>query len=200
MIKYPYSLLLRLYYNTFKLYTKYINYINRCYTIGNISRTQANINRDNISRLIEKGLSPSQIIEQLQIDRSTYFRYVKQLRARDEKIWEKVEIDNAKYRALSLLRSFEETVRVCTNIANSERCSNKDRIEARKAVDMANAHIFRLVHEGPMFNTMPEVKRISDTIPRSDVRVLQLDSTTDDTISPDNIVYHNKDNNKEIIE
>ena len=75
----------------------------------------------------------------------------------ETEIWSKVEIDSARYRGLALLRSFEDTVRICTTIAQSNNVSNKDRIEACKARDIANAHILRLVSEGTMFRHMPEV-------------------------------------------
>ena len=128
-----------------------------------------------ISKLLNQGLSHDQIIEQLKIDRSTFYRYLKTMRDIETEIWSKVEIDSARYRGLALLRSFEDTVRICTTIAQSNNVSNKDRIEACKARDIANAHILRLVSEGTMFRHMPEVH-----------------AYTNDNIDNNN----NKDNNK----
>ena len=125
--------------------------------MGNISKIEAQNNRNIISKLLNQGLSHDQIIEQLKIDRSTFYRYLKQMRDIETEIWSKVEIDSARYRGLALLRSFEDTVRICTTIAQSHNVSNKDRIEACKARDIANAHILRLVSEGTMFRHMPEV-------------------------------------------
>ena len=131
--------------------------------MGNISKIEAQNNRNIISKLLNQGLSHDQIIEQLKIDRSTFYRYLKQMRDIETEIWSKVEIDSARYRGLALLRSFEDTVRICTTIAQSNNVSNKDRIEACKARDIANAHILRLVSEGTMFRHMPEVKAYSNT-------------------------------------
>ena len=125
--------------------------------MGNITKVEAQNNRNIISKLLNQGLSHDQIIEQLKIDRSTFYRYLKQMRDIETQIWSKVEIDSARYRGLALLRSFEDTVRICTTIAQSNNVSNKDRIEACKARDIANAHILRLVSEGTMFRHMPEV-------------------------------------------
>ncbi len=125
--------------------------------MGNITKVEAQNNRNMISKLLNQGLSHDQIIEQLKIDRSTFYRYLKQMRDIETEIWSKVEIDSARYRGLALLRSFEDTVRICTTIAQSNNVSNKDRIEACKARDIANAHILRLVSEGTMFRHMPEV-------------------------------------------
>ena len=126
--------------------------------MGNITKIEAQNNRNIISKLLNQGLSHDQIIEQLKIDRSTFYRYLKQMRDIETQIWSKVEIDSARYRGLALLRSFEDTVRICTTIAQSNNVSNKDRIEACKARDIANAHILRLVSEGTMFRHMPEVR------------------------------------------
>ena len=125
--------------------------------MGNISKIESQNNRNIISKLLNQGLSHDQIIEQLKIDRSTFYRYLKQMRDIETQIWSKVEIDSARYRGLALLRCFEDTVRICTTIAQSNNVSNKDRIEACKARDIANAHILRLVSEGTMFRHMPEV-------------------------------------------
>ena len=57
--------------------------------------------------------------------------------------------------------------RICTQIALDPHTSNKDKIEARRSVDMANAHIYKLVSEGPIFHQLPElkvkVKELTDT-------------------------------------
>ena len=131
--------------------------------MGNITKVEAQNNRNIISKLLNQGLSHDQIIEQLKIDRSTFYRYLKQMRDIETEIWSKVEIDSARYRGLALLRSFEDTVRICTTIAQSNNVSNKDRIEACKARDIANAHILRLVSEGTMFRHMPEVHAYDST-------------------------------------
>jgi len=146
--------------------------------MGNISKIEAQNNRNIISKLLNQGLSHDQIIEQLKIDRSTFYRYLKQMRDIETEIWSKVEIDSARYRGLALLRSFEDTVRICTTIAQSNNVSNKDRIEACKARDIANAHILRLVSEGTMFRHMPEVHAYDSNIDNNN-KELEYNSNTD---------------------
>jgi len=150
--------------------------------MGNISKIEAQNNRNIISKLLNQGLSHDQIIEQLKIDRSTFYRYLKQMRDIETEIWSKVEIDSARYRGLALLRSFEDTVRICTTIAQSNNVSNKDRIEACKARDIANAHILRLVSEGTMFRHLPEVHAYDSSI-----------SNNSSNIDNNNIINNNKE-------
>ena len=153
--------------------------------MGNITKVEAQNNRNMISKLLNQGLSHDQIIDQLKIDRSTFYRYLKQMRDIETQIWSKVEIDSARYRGLALLRSFEDTVRICTTIAQSNNVSNKDRIEACKARDIANAHILRLVSEGTMFRHMPEVHAYHT----------DNSSNIDSTNTNNNIINNNKLNN-----
>lgn len=161
--------------------------------MANISKAKAQEIRDNITKYLSDGLSHDDIISKLSIDRSTFYRYLKQMRDIETKIWSKVEIDSARYRGLALLRSFEDTVRICTQIAQSNGTSNKDRIEACKARDMANAHILRLVSEGTMFRHLPEVKVYMDHNTQdnnnnniiNNNKLLNTDSVSDSVDVPD---------------
>jgi len=111
----------------------------------------------------------------------------------ETEIWSKVEIDSARYRGLALLRSFEDTVRICTTIAQSNNVSNKDRIEACKARDIANAHILRLVSEGTMFRHMPEVHAYTnDNIDNNNNKdnnklIFNTDSVSDNDLDSDSV-------------
>ena len=151
--------------------------------MANISKAKAQEIRTNISKYLQDGLSHDDIISKLDIDRSTFYRYLKGIRDIETRIWSKVEIDSARYRGLALLRSFEDTVRICTAIAQSNGTSNKDRIEACKARDMANAHILRLVSEGTMFRHLPEVKVYMDrtTIDNKDNNIINNNKLLDTT-------------------
>ena len=155
--------------------------------MANISKAQAQQIRNNITKYLQDGLSHDDIIERLKIDRSTFYRYLKQMRDIETKIWSKVEIDSARYRGLALLRSFEDTVRICTQIAQSNGTSNKDRIEACKARDMANAHILRLVSEGTMFRHLPEVRAYihNNSIDNIDNNIKENNNLIDRTTSDD---------------
>jgi len=161
--------------------------------MGNISKVEAQNNRNIISKLLNQGLSHDQIIEQLKIDRSTFYRYLKQMRDIETEIWSKVEIDSARYRGLALLRSFEDTVRICTTIAQSNNVSNKDRIEACKARDIANAHILRLVSEGTMFRHMPEVHAYDNDNIDNNNNKLTFNTDSDSNSVPDSDIGNDLD-------
>src|SRR6188474_997877 len=161
--------------------------------MGNISKIEAQNNRNIISKLLNQGLSHDQIIDQLKIDRSTFYRYLKQMRDIETEIWSKVEIDSARYRGLALLRSFEDTVRICTTIAQSNNVSNKDRIEACKARDIANAHILRLVSEGTMFRHMPEVHAYDNDNIDNNNNKLTFNTDSDSNSVPDSDIGNDLD-------
>jgi len=167
--------------------------------MGAVTKQQTKIIRDQISKKLQLGKTHQQIIDELGMDDSTFYRHLKKLRDLETNMWAKIEIDNTKYRALMLLKSFEDTARVCTNIINAERTSNKDRIEACKTRDMAHAHILRLVEQGPMFQHLPEVKIIETRLQQDKIIELQAKSLG----LPDELIKEDKpaeNQNEEVVE
>ena len=69
----------------------------------------------------------------------------------DSKIWDKVHIDSAQYRAVRLIEALQNCVNVCKQIINNPNTDNRDRIEAAKTLCLSEANIFKIIQEGPVF-------------------------------------------------
>ena len=69
----------------------------------------------------------------------------------DTKIWDKVHMDSAKYRAQRLVDSLLNCVNLCKKIMNDENAKVSDRIEASKTLCIAETNIYKIVEEGPTF-------------------------------------------------
>ena len=74
----------------------------------------------------------------------------------DAKVWDKVHMDSAKYRAQRLIDDLLSCVNLCKQIMNDENAKPDDRIEAAKTLCIAETNIFKIVNEGPTFRpTLP---------------------------------------------
>ena len=100
---------------------------------------------------LESGKSHRDIMQELQISQATYYRYVRKIMEQDAKIWDKVHMDSAKYRAQRLVDSLLNCVNLCKSIMNNPNEKAYDRIEASKTLCIAEAQIFKLVESGPIF-------------------------------------------------
>ena len=100
---------------------------------------------------LELGKSHRDIMNELQISEATYYRHVKRIMDEDAKVWDKVHMDSAKYRAQRLIDDLLNCVNLCKQIMNDERAKPDDRIEAAKTLCIAEANIFKFVNEGPVF-------------------------------------------------
>lgn len=100
---------------------------------------------------LELGKSHRDIMNELQISQATYYRYVRKIMDQDAKIWDKVHMDSAKYRAQRLVDSLLNCVNLCKSIMNNPNEKAYDRIEASKTLCIAETNIFKIVNEGPVF-------------------------------------------------
>ena len=90
----------------------------------------------------------------------------------DSKLWDKVIIDSAKYRALELIELLEFTKNSCIEIANDRNTKPDDRIEALTTACVAQANIFKMVNEGPVFKvTLPLFKDNSKSNSRNSLEL-----------------------------
>ena len=106
-----------------------------------------------IRRLIDKeDLTKDQIIEQLQISERTFYYYNKRIRKQDVKQWDKENKDSINYRKVKFFQSLENCYKINKRIAESERYSPHDRIEASKVMVTAQAQLAKLAKDGPTFN------------------------------------------------
>ena len=119
------------------------------------SRSLINAETDLIRKFMEQklelGKSHDDISQQLGISRATYYRHVKRIMDEDAKIWDKVHMDSAKYRAQRLVDSLLNCVNLCKQIMNDQNAKVSDRIEASKTLCIAETNIYKIVHEGPTF-------------------------------------------------
>jgi hypothetical protein len=121
-----------------------------------IMNAETNLIRSFMEQNLELGKTHNDIIKELDIPRATYFRHVKRIMDEDAKIWDKVHMDSAQYRATRLIQHLEECINLCKQIMNDPNTSSRDKIESAKTLCMSEAHIFKLVNEGPPFKpTLP---------------------------------------------
>ena len=99
------------------------------------------------------------IIRELQIPEQTFYQYKRRIMKQDAKLWDKVIIDSAKYRALELIQLLEFTKNECVEIAKDPNTKPDDKIEALTTACIAQANIVKMINEGPTFRvTLPIYK------------------------------------------
>ena len=91
------------------------------------------------------------IIRELQIPEQTFYQYKRRIMKQDAKLWDKVIIDSAKYRALELIQLLEFTKNECVEIAKDPNTKPDDKIEALTTACVAQANIFKMINDGPTF-------------------------------------------------
>jgi predicted DNA-binding transcriptional regulator AlpA len=112
---------------------------------------ETNLIRKFMEQNLELGKSHNDIIQELGISRATYYRHVKRIMDEDAKIWDKVHMDSAKYRAQRLVDSLLNCVNLCKQIMNDPKARPVDRIEAAKTLCISEAQIYKIVENGPTF-------------------------------------------------
>ena len=117
----------------------------------NLLNAETALIRKFMEQNLELGKSHEDIIQQLNISRATYYRHVKRIMDEDAKIWDKVHMDSAKYRAQRLVEGLLSCVNLCKQIMNDPKEKAADRIEASKTLCIAETNIFKLINEGPVF-------------------------------------------------
>ena len=111
----------------------------------------ANKSRDNVHReleiinkLMEQGLSDTEIIDQLQIGRATFFRYKKKLRTIFEREWKKTDTANTLYSYHKFYNSLEDCERGCRKIIKDPNVSAHDKLDAYKTMCSATQQMAQL--------------------------------------------------------
>jgi IS30 family transposase len=117
----------------------------------NLVAAETNLIRKMIEQNLELGKSHEDIIQQLGISRATYDRHLKRIQKEMEKIWDKIYIDSAKYRATQLMDCFNNCIRVCKEILADAKAKHSDKLEASRTLCEAQANILKLVDDGPTF-------------------------------------------------
>ena len=112
---------------------------------------ECNFIRKFMEQNLELGKSHRDIMNELQISEATYYRHDKRIMDEDAKVWDKVHMDSAKYRAQQLIDALLNCVNLCKQIMNDPKSRASDRIEAAKTLCIAETNIFKIVNEGPVF-------------------------------------------------
>ena len=124
-------------------------------TVANRSRPQINAETNLIRKYMEQNLelgkTHNDIMNELQIKPATYYRHVKRIMDTDAKIWDKVHMDSARYRATRLIDALLNCVNVCKQIINDPSSRAADRIEAAKTLCISETHIFKIIQDRPVF-------------------------------------------------
>ena len=89
-----------------------------------------------IRKMLEQnlGCSHEEIMPKLNISRPTYHRHINRIYKEDAKIWDKVHIDSAKYRATKLIQSLDECIDLCIEIRDNPKNRPDDRMEASRTM------------------------------------------------------------------
>ena len=135
------------------------------------SHKQVEKEKQLIRRLMDiENLKPQQIIEQLQIDESTYYRYLKKIQIEDAKLHEKVNRKAVAYREAKFHKTLEDAYLINKKIAEDPNISAQARIEASKTMCVCQGQLAKLVRDG------------LDFTPSLPNKVIPIESKTEQTI------------------
>jgi len=128
------------------------------------NKAKKDIQRDKL--LIRKlmdvdNLKDDEIIQQLKISVPTFYRYKKKLQKEDAKLHEQQNKDSVKFREAKLHKTLEDGYLISKRIAEDNKTSARDRLEAIKVMATCQAQMAKLTKEGITFQpALPEVNII----------------------------------------
>jgi len=105
-------------------------------------------------------LKDHEVISHLKIDERTFYRYKSRIRKYEMKIWDKQNLDDAKYQLGKLIQSLEDGYIINKRISEDEKQPARDRTEATKTASIFRAQIAKLSKDGPitiLYNPNPEL-------------------------------------------
>ena len=86
-----------------------------------------------IRKMIALKISDKEMLERLQIPKSTFYRYKSRIYNEDRELWEKVSIEPLESGALMLIASLKDTYRISKEIASNDKNPSKmDDMHVRK--------------------------------------------------------------------
>jgi len=100
--------------------------------------------------LNQDNLKDHQIINQLQIDERTFYRYKARIRKHEMQVWAKQNRDIAEYDLGKFRQTLEDCYLINKRIAEDTSQSARDRTEATKAMVVYQAQIAKLSRDGPI--------------------------------------------------
>jgi len=112
-------------------------------------------------------LKPDAIIQQLQITPRTFSRYIRRIQKEDAKLHEQQNKNTVKYREAKFHKTLEDGYLISKKIAEDQRTSARDRLEAIKVMATCQAQMAKLSREGLTFQpALPQDNKVITIEPR----------------------------------
>jgi len=130
--------------------------------MANKPRREVDREKQLIRKLMDvDNLKDDAIIQQLQINPRTFYRYKKKLQKEDARLHEKQNKDSVKFREAKFHKTLEDGYLISKKIAEDPKTSARDRLEAIKVMATCQAQLAKLTREGLTFQpSLPEVNII----------------------------------------
>jgi hypothetical protein len=107
----------------------------------------AEINR--IRRVLEStDKSDIELIEELQINRKTFYRYKERIREQDKEAWLEVAKESLESAALKVKQSLDYCIKISKDVADNSN-DQRARIEAAKKVVECYMMFYKMLEKGP---------------------------------------------------
>jgi len=118
------------------------------------NKPQKDVDRE--KQLIRKlmdvdNLKDDEIIQQLKISVPTFYRYKKKLQKEDAKFHERQNKDSVKFREAKFHKTLEDGYLISKRIAEDNKTSARDRLEAIKVMATCQAQLAKLTKDGLVF-------------------------------------------------
>ena len=112
-------------------------------------------------------LKDDAIIQQLQISVPTFYRYKRRIQKEDARLHEKNNRDSVKFREAKFHKTLEDGYLISKKIAEDQRTSARDRLEAIKVMATCQAQMAKLSREGLTFQpALPQDNKVITIEPR----------------------------------
>ena len=123
---------------TYSNNTDYVKKTTNC-----IMNAETSLIRSYIEKNLKLGLTHDDIIKQLGIPRTTYFRHVRRIYKEYEKVWDQCYAQSAVYYASQLVQRLEECINLCKSIRDNPNEDSKVRMEASQTMCIAESTIIQ---------------------------------------------------------
>ena len=120
--------------------------------MANKPRKEVDREKQLIRKLMDvDNLKDDAIIQQLQINPRTFYRYKKKLQKEDAKFHEQQNKDSVKFREAKFHKTLEDGYLISKKIAEDNKTSPRDRLEAVKVMATCQAQLAKLTRDGLVF-------------------------------------------------
>jgi len=107
----------------------------------------AEINR--VRRVLESTDKPDyQLIEELQIKQTTFYRYKEKIRQQNKDAWKEVAKESLEEAALKVKQSLDYCIKISKDVAENSQ-DQRARLEAVKKIVECNMMFYRMLEKGP---------------------------------------------------